>query len=113
VIAIGDGRDGAPAGTVLPLLEFALTQVWVRRDGPYLTHAAYAAIGGVIGGLTQWADEAVHDLTRGPRDRAPLVRRILVDLVQVGNEATGVPDSRASRTLTELVAGEDGQTSAR
>ncbi len=39
---------GEAAGR-LPLLEFALTQLWERQEGGRLTHAAYEAIGGVEG----------------------------------------------------------------
>jgi hypothetical protein len=40
----------------LPLLEFALTQLWSRCQGGLLTHAAYTAIGGVEGALARHAD---------------------------------------------------------
>ncbi|MGV8174598.1 MAG: serine protease, partial [Methanothrix sp.] len=52
------GRDGvgrAGRSTVLPLLEFALSQLWERREQGQLTHQAYQAIGKVTGSLTSWA----------------------------------------------------------
>jgi energy-coupling factor transporter ATP-binding protein EcfA2 len=55
---------GAP-NTVLPLLEFALTQLWERRDKDQgmLTLATYRNIGGVTGGLKQWANGVYYALS--------------------------------------------------
>src|SRR6266498_3619498 len=85
--------------TVLPLLEFALTQLWERRQEGNLTHDGYNAIGGVTGGLTQWADQAYYNLTLEERE---IARQILSDLVHPGNEAQGIPDTRRERVLTDL-----------
>ena len=41
----------------LPLLEFALTELWKQRKGKQLTHAAYEEIGKVQGALARHADE--------------------------------------------------------
>jgi KaiC/GvpD/RAD55 family RecA-like ATPase len=90
--------QGAP-GTILPLLEFALTGLWERREEGYLTHAAYQAIGGVTGGLTQWADGVLFRLD-GEQRR--LARRVLTDLVHLGDESRNIPDSRRRRTLDDL-----------
>lgn len=43
----------------LPLLEFALTQLWERQQHRQLTHAAYEAIGGVTQALARHADETL------------------------------------------------------
>jgi len=90
--------QGAP-GTILPLLEFALTGLWERREEGYLTHAAYQAIGGVTGGLTQWADGVLFRLD-GEQRR--LARQVLTDLVHLGDENRNIPDSRRRRTLDDL-----------
>jgi WD40 repeat protein len=48
----------------LPLLEFALRELWQRRSGKQLTHAAYEAIGEVQGALTRHADEAIDKISK-------------------------------------------------
>ncbi len=89
---------------VLPLLEFALTQLWELRDEGMLTHAAYFNdIGGVKGGLSRWANEALQELRSQGYDSEYLPRRIFSDLVYIGDERQGQLDSRRPRTLTELI----------
>lgn len=89
---------------VLPLLEFALTQLWELRDEGLLTHAAYFNdIGGVKGGLSRWANEALQELRSQGYDSEYLPRRIFSDLVYIGDERQGQLDSRRPRTLTELI----------
>ncbi len=92
--------------TILPLLEFALTRLWDRRQDGVLTHAAYNAIGGVVGGLTQWADLAYCSL---PQEQRLLARRVLTELVHLGDESQGLPDSRRRKSLTALARGEAEQ----
>jgi hypothetical protein len=62
-----ESEDGGQAGrsAVLPLLEFALTELWKRRQEGLLTHEAYRSIGGVAAALTQWADRAFYALRNG------------------------------------------------
>jgi energy-coupling factor transporter ATP-binding protein EcfA2 len=47
----------------LPLLEFALTQLWEKQSNGKLTHAAYDAIGGVEKALSNHADDVYAQLT--------------------------------------------------
>jgi hypothetical protein len=49
---------------ILPLLEFALTELWQRRSGKQLTHAGYEAIGQVQGALTRHADDAIDKISK-------------------------------------------------
>jgi WD40 repeat protein len=95
----GGGVQRVAQSTALPLLEFALTQVWERRENGLLTHAAYDSIGGVTGGLVQWADRVFLSF---PPNLRPLARRILVDLVNLGDSHRGLPDSRRRRMMTAL-----------
>jgi hypothetical protein len=92
--------------TVLPLLEFALTQLWERRQDGVLTHEAYETIAGVTGGLTQWADRAYYGLGK---EQQRLARRLLTDLVHLGDERQGLPDSRRRRLLGDLYRAEREQ----
>jgi len=103
-----ESEEGGPVGrsAVLPLLEFALTELWKRRQEGMLTHEAYRSIGGVTGALSQWADRALYALKPGERQ---LAQRILIDQVYVGDERQGILDSRRRRTLTSLCRNESEQ----
>ncbi len=84
----------------LPLLEFALTQLWERRENGMLLRNVYAIIGGVTGGLTQWADEVFFGLQNEEKQRK--ARRIFTALVHIGDEKQGLPDSRRRMSLDLL-----------
>jgi len=58
----------------LPLLEFALTTLWSRREGRTLTYAAYNEIGGVTGALAQRAEA---EFSRFLPEEQTAVRRLL------------------------------------
>jgi energy-coupling factor transporter ATP-binding protein EcfA2 len=80
----------------LPLLEFALTQLWKRRKGKQLTHTAYEDIGEVKGALARHADEKYGNLTDEEKEK---VRRIFIQLVHPGE---GTEDTRRLATKAEL-----------
>jgi hypothetical protein len=94
-----EGDVGAAHSTVLPLLQFALTRLWERRQEGFLTHEAYGAIGGLTGGLAQSAEEVFASFSEQER---LLARRVFTGLVQVGDESRGMPDVRRRRSLAEL-----------
>ena len=94
-----DRTNETARSTILPLLEFALTELWERRKNGWLTHNAYILIDGVTGGLTQWADQIYHALNEEDRFWA---RRILTDLVHLGDPAQDLPDSKRKRTISDL-----------
>jgi WD40 repeat protein len=89
-------KDVAAEPGHLPLLEFALTELWSRRQGALLTHAAYTDIGGVEGALARHADASFALL--GP-DAQQEARRVLVQLVRPG---VGTQDTRRLATRLEL-----------
>ncbi len=95
-------EDGKRAGksTILPLLEFALTQLWERREQGFLTHQAYNSIGKVTGSLTAWADQVCRSLEK--EGLGSVTRRIFTDLVNLGDESQRLPDSRRRRRLDDL-----------
>jgi WD domain, G-beta repeat len=101
------GRKKDESSTILPLLEFTLTQLWERHQDGLLTHEDYRRIGGVTGGLRQWADNAYY--TFADRQR-PLVRRIFTDLVHLGDEEQHIPDSRRRRALATLIRSDAERT---
>ncbi|MGK7897963.1 MAG: pentapeptide repeat-containing protein, partial [Xenococcus sp. (in: cyanobacteria)] len=65
----------------LPLLEFALTELWKKRKGKQLTHEAYEAVGQVQGALADYADDKYHHLSPAEQEQ---VRRIFIQLVLPG-----------------------------
>jgi formylglycine-generating enzyme required for sulfatase activity len=89
---------GDDAGA-LPLLQFALAELWQRRDVDrgIIRRSALDQIGGVAGGLARHADSVLKAL--GPGERAA-ARRLLLALVTA--EGT-----RASRDRAELVPAGD------
>jgi WD40 repeat protein len=82
----------------LPLLEFALTELWQRRQGQQLTHLAYTEIGQVQGALARHANEEYHKLSEAQREQ---MRRIFIQLVRPGE---GTEDTRRLATKAELGA---------
>jgi len=95
-----DGGGKAGRSTALPLLEFALTQVWERKDQGFLTHKTYQSVGKVARSLTAWADEVCRSLEKDGLSQ--LTRRIFTDLVNLGDEGQRLPDSRRRRLLDHL-----------
>jgi len=80
----------------LPLLEFALTELWQRRKGKQITHDAYQEIDKVQGALTRHADRVLTKLSSVQKQEA---RRIFIKLVNLG-EGTG--DTRRQVTQAEI-----------
>ena len=80
----------------LPLLEFALTQLWAKQLNAQLTHAAYDEIGGVEAALAGYADEAYNQLNFEEKERA---QRIFIQLVHPGE---GAEDTRRVATRAEV-----------
>ena len=80
----------------LPLLEFALTQLWEKQQDAQLTHAAYERIGGVEAALACYAQETYNQLNCEQKEK---VRRIFIQLVYPGQ---GTEDTRRVATRTEV-----------
>lgn len=86
----------------LPLLQFALTELWKCQtpDG-VLTHAAYGEIGGVSGAIARYADQTLKSLYG---DEQAAVPRIFTRLVRVAQPEEGYEDTKRRITLTEVDA---------
>ncbi|GAA3216435.1 trypsin-like peptidase domain-containing protein [Dactylosporangium siamense] len=91
--------DGGAHSMVLPLLEFTVTQLWQQRVDGELRWQPYRDNGRVAGALTGWADDAVRAL---PPDLLGVARAMFTSLVHLGDQRTGLPDSRRRRRLAEL-----------
>jgi len=80
----------------LALLEFALTELWQKREGKQLTHEGYEAIGAVEGALARYADETYNCLPDTDQEKA---RRVLIQLLNPGQQTQ---DTQRIATKSEL-----------
>ena len=80
----------------LPLLEFALTQMWTKKQNNKLTHYIYDEIGGVKKALANHAEEVYSQLSDTQKSQA---QHVFVQLVYPGQ---GTEDTRRLATLTEI-----------
>ncbi len=99
-------RDVRHEKNVLPLLEFALTQLWERRENRRLTYAVYDALGGVMGGLDKHATNLYNSLS--PQEQA-WAKRICLLLVRTGLGEKDTRQRRGKQELLQLVPEEDRQ----
>jgi uncharacterized protein YjbI with pentapeptide repeats len=88
---------GQDAGN-LPLLEFALEQLWERQEQGKLTHNSYKKLSrnGIKGALAKYADRIYKGLSQTQKVNAA---KLFVDLVRLGN-STG--DTRKVRLRSEI-----------
>jgi DNA-binding SARP family transcriptional activator len=93
--------DVADEPGALPLLSTALLELWQRRDGRHLRHAAYQQTGGVRGAVGRLAEDAFGQLD-GPQQT--VARSVLLRLVAEG--ASGTVERRRT-PLTELDTEDD------
>ncbi|MFN8372182.1 MAG: protein kinase [Anaerolineae bacterium] len=82
----------------LPLLQYALTEVFERREGGFLTLGAYRDIGGVAGALAKRAEELFIEM---PANHQTAARQVFLRLVTLGE---GVGDTRRRVKRSELLA---------
>jgi hypothetical protein len=83
------------AGT-LPLLQYALLELWKRRQGGQLSAADYQAIGRLEGALDRRANEVLQEFTEAEKEQC---RRIFLRLTQPGE---GTEDTKRRISLREL-----------
>jgi serine/threonine protein kinase len=89
-------RDVGEEPGALPLLQYALTELFERRQGRQLTRAAYQASGGVLGALARRADELYGSLDHPAR---ALARQLFLRLITPGE---GAEDTRRRVPRSEL-----------
>ena len=82
----------------LPLLQYAMTELFERREGLVLTLSAYREIGGVTGALARRADELYASLDA---EAQGAVKQMMLRLVTLGD---GVEDTRRRALLSEILA---------
>lgn len=89
-------NDGGEQPRTLPLLQYALTELFERRQAVMLTLDAYRASGGISGALARRADELYDDLEP---DGQAAARQLFLRLVTLGE---GTEDTRRRVLQTEL-----------
>src|SRR6266550_1299780 len=90
--------DVADEPGALPLLQYALTELYERREGSTLTADAYRAIGGVSGALAGRAEEIYSGLGEQAQEAS---RQLFLRLVTLGE---GAEDTRRRVERTELAS---------
>ena len=98
-----EGQPGA-----LPLLQYALTELFKRREGNLLTAHAYRATGGVLGALGRRAEELYEELSPQAKEAA---RQLFLRLVTV-DELSGDTRRRVRRTELKGLSVDQGALDA-
>ena len=80
----------------LPLLEFALTQLWSKQQNGLLTHWAYLEVGGVSSALANHAETVYANLSETEKKQA---QQIFLQLVRLGE---GTEATRRLATRDEI-----------
>lgn len=84
--------------SVLPLLQYALTEVYERSDGMYLTLDAYVESGGVEGALARRAEDVYQSLNESQQET---VHQLFLRLVTLGEHTA---DTRRRARQRELMS---------
>lgn len=78
----------------LPSLQFALAELFEKRTGNVLTHAAYEDIGGAVGALATRAESLYREQ---PPDGKAAMRKLFLSLLTIVDETDGSTSHRAAR----------------
>jgi WD40 repeat protein/serine/threonine protein kinase len=87
--------------SALPMLQYALTELYMNRRGNTLTRSVYRNTGGVSGALTRRADEIYLKMST---ERKEVARQVFLRLVTLGE---GTEDTRRRALQTELLSVSD------
>jgi len=96
------GREGA-----LPLLQFALTQIWEGLRQGKQPAATLMQIGGVGGALAKEAQRIFDELEQNEQ---AIARRVFLGLIQLGE---GAPDTRRRVSVEHLVVNQEKREQVR
>jgi WD40 repeat protein/serine/threonine protein kinase/DNA-binding XRE family transcriptional regulator len=89
-------RDLSDQPGSLPLLQYALTELFEKREGAMVRKSAYHSIGGVLGALGRRAEDVFTGLDKANRNNT---RQLFLRLITLGE---GVEDTRRRVLLSEL-----------
>lgn len=81
----------------LPLLQYALSELFEHRDGAFITMQVYKQMGGVRGTLARRADALYEELDERERDA---LRQLFLRLITLGE---GSEDTRRRALLSEVL----------
>ncbi|HRQ40455.1 MAG TPA: protein kinase [Chloroflexota bacterium] len=85
----------------LPLLQYALTELFEQRQDRTLTRQAYQAIGGVAGALARRAEEMFREQDEAGQ---AAIRQMFLRLVAIDEGKAGLPDTRRRVQRADLNA---------
>ena len=89
----------------LPLLQFALTELFARREGPLMTLRSYRELGGVDAAVAERADQVHQGLSEADQE---LSRRLFLRLISIGpNETPTRRRARRADLLSIAASGDD------
>lgn len=91
-------RDAGDQPGTLPLVQYALTELFEKREGRTLTKAAYSEIGGILGALGRRAEEL---FVRLEQSEQAATQQLFLRLVTLGE---GVEDTRRRVLQSEFSA---------
>ncbi|MFC9957557.1 trypsin-like peptidase domain-containing protein [Streptomyces nigra] len=87
----------------LPLLQFALTQLWQRREAHTMTHAAYERSGGVVKALAEYANDELRKCLAATGTTEDTARRLFQQLARPDGQGGF---SRRAVPVHQLVPGQ-------
>ena len=85
----------------LPLLQYALTELFEGRENGVLTHAAYRDLGGTTGALARRAEQLYDEQEDEGREA---IRQMFLRLVAVEDNPISAPDARQRVPRSELTS---------
>lgn len=95
VNTIVDDAEGS-----MPLVEYALDQLWLRRVGNALRAEEYAALGGVKGALVRDARALLDELRTLKGPHLEVARRLLLEMVDI--RESGARDTRRQANVEQV-----------
>jgi WD40 repeat protein/DNA-binding XRE family transcriptional regulator len=96
-------QDVGEQSGMLPLVQYALTELYERREGRLLTLTAYRASGGVFGSLASRAESLYGSLTAAEQAEA---RQLFLRLVTLGE---GMEDTRRRVLMPEVLSAAENE----
>ena len=84
----------------LPLLQYALTELFEAREGRSLTRSAYETIGGTAGALARRAEELYHEQEIEGQE---MIRQMFLRLVALEDDSMASPATRQRVPRSELI----------
>jgi WD40 repeat protein len=96
-----EAQDAYGDANALPLLEFTLAQLWQRRTGATLTHAAYQDLGGLSGALARHAQDTLTEVIEEGLADEETARRLFQRLARPYGLGRFLPDSVPAAELDE------------